>query len=135
MVVAGTANVAVMSDTVLGSGVGKRPATFEQMLDISRRTGTGRHRSQACRLHLFARVAGRQAQNTETGSHTLLDMIASGQQPLDIGGGMCSSSVAQWFCPASRTWLAARSPRWKICTPLRVMKTSTRLRTSAYGTE
>jgi hypothetical protein len=37
MVVAGTANVAVMSDTVLGSGVGKRPATFEQMLDISRR--------------------------------------------------------------------------------------------------
>jgi hypothetical protein len=72
----------------------------------------------------FARVAGRQTQNTETGPHTLLDMITPGQQPPHISryghatltawwrtqsgvrlatalcaGGMCSPNMAQFRPP------------------------------------
>src|SRR5271167_2786495 len=59
VVVAGAANVAVMTDAVLGHGVDEWPPALEQVLDKSRRTGACGHRSHASSLQLLARVAGR----------------------------------------------------------------------------
>jgi hypothetical protein len=116
VVVAVATNVAVMADAILGHGVDEWPPALEQVLDKPGRTGARGHRSHASSLQLFARVAGRQTQSVEAGPHTLLDMIAPGQQLLAIGRGG-PPTLAAWSRTQSGVCLATALCAGGMCSP------------------